>query len=89
MYKAILTVLVIAILIVGYIVFKDAEFTPGQANIESAYDAITQVQDGVKDTAGDMADAIGRESISDYDAPEGLASKLWKWAKTLMQALGS
>lgn len=87
MYKLILTVLVGAILIVGYIVFQDVSVTPGEANVEQAYDVITQVQDSVKDTAGDMADAIGRESTAEYDTPEGLASKLWTWAEALMQVL--
>jgi len=87
MYKVILTVLVIAILIVGYIVFKDVEFVSGEANVESAYDAITQVQDSVKDTAAAVADTIGREGGSEYEAPEGLASKLWTWAEALKDLL--
>ena len=83
MYKLILTVLVIAILIAGYIVFQDTDFVPGQVNAEDALDVIVQVQDNVKDTAGDIADMIGRESTFEYDAPEGLASKVWEWARSL------
>ena len=91
MWKIVLLVLVVSIVAFGFWTFSqvDVEFIPGQSNAEDALDVIVQVQDSVKDAAGDMADTVGRDSIFDYDAPEGLASKLWKWAKSLMSLLGT
>ena len=89
MYKVILTVLVIVVLAFGYSVLKDTIISPGEANVESAYDAIVEVQNSVKDTAGDMADMIGRESAFENEAPDGLASKLWQWARSLMMWLST
>ena len=87
MYKLILTVLIVAILAFGYSILKDADINPGQVNTKSAYAAITQVQDSVKDAAESVADFVGQDDIAEYEGFEGLASKFWTWAQELKDSL--